>query len=262
MSDSLAQQLSNDLAGAAASRTAPSLVLLRGRRRRAATGTVIDAAIVSSSPTISSTRTKRSVRARRTGRLSRASLAGTRAPTSRSFERRAPRWPRLRLRPIRFVSARSSSPSAARGRVWSRIPDFVTHLSGPHQVSHRLPTRAGDSHVARSVLRASPAARSSTCAARSSASRRPRSIAAAAWPFLPATSAASSRAFDSTAGCAAGISGSRVCSVALPERQRQGGGERGLLVTSVAPGSPADSAQVLVGDVILAIDETSAVEAR
>jgi S1-C subfamily serine protease len=48
-------------------------------------------------------------------------------------------------------------------------------------------------------------------------------------------------------------------SVALPERQRQGGGERGLLVTSVAPGSPADSAQVLVGDVILAIDETSAV---
>src|SRR6185503_8717266 len=41
MSDSLAQQLSNDLAGAA-SGTSPSLVLLRGRRRRAATGTVID----------------------------------------------------------------------------------------------------------------------------------------------------------------------------------------------------------------------------
>jgi S1-C subfamily serine protease len=46
--------------------------------------------------------------------------------------------------------------------------------------------------------------------------------------------------------------------VALPERQRQGSGERGLLVTSIAPGSPADKAQVLVGDVILAIDETTA----
>ncbi len=46
--------------------------------------------------------------------------------------------------------------------------------------------------------------------------------------------------------------------VALPERQRQGADERGLLVTSIAPGSPADQAQVLVGDVILAIDETAA----
>ena len=46
--------------------------------------------------------------------------------------------------------------------------------------------------------------------------------------------------------------------VALPERQRQGTGERGLLVTSIAPGSPADQAQLLVGDVILAIDETAA----
>jgi S1-C subfamily serine protease len=46
--------------------------------------------------------------------------------------------------------------------------------------------------------------------------------------------------------------------VALPERQRQGSEERGLLVTSIAPGSPADKAQVLVGDVILAIDETTA----
>jgi S1-C subfamily serine protease len=49
-------------------------------------------------------------------------------------------------------------------------------------------------------------------------------------------------------------------SVALPERQRHGGSERGLLVTSVAPGSPADSASLLVGDVILAIDETSAIK--
>jgi S1-C subfamily serine protease len=30
-------------------------------------------------------------------------------------------------------------------------------------------------------------------------------------------------------------------------------------VTSVAPGSPADQAQILVGDVILAIDDTTAV---
>src|SRR5687767_9108767 len=41
MSDSFAQQLSNDLAGAS-TKTAASLVLLRGRRRRAASGTVID----------------------------------------------------------------------------------------------------------------------------------------------------------------------------------------------------------------------------
>jgi S1-C subfamily serine protease len=46
--------------------------------------------------------------------------------------------------------------------------------------------------------------------------------------------------------------------VALPERQRQGTGERGLLVTSIAPGSPADLAQMLVGDVIIAIDDTAA----
>src|SRR4029453_3283067 len=42
MSAPLAQQLSNDLAGAASKR-APGLLLLRGRRGRAASGTAIDA---------------------------------------------------------------------------------------------------------------------------------------------------------------------------------------------------------------------------
>ena len=43
--------------------------------------------------------------------------------------------------------------------------------------------------------------------------------------------------------------------VALPEHQREGLGERGLLVLGVAAGSPAAAAGVLVGDVLTALDD-------
>jgi S1-C subfamily serine protease len=46
--------------------------------------------------------------------------------------------------------------------------------------------------------------------------------------------------------------------VTVPIRQRPNGSERGLLVTSIATESPADKAQVLVGDILLAIDDTAA----
>jgi S1-C subfamily serine protease len=44
--------------------------------------------------------------------------------------------------------------------------------------------------------------------------------------------------------------------VGVPERQRGDSGQtQGLLVVSVKPGSPADAAGVLVGDILLALDE-------
>ena len=44
--------------------------------------------------------------------------------------------------------------------------------------------------------------------------------------------------------------------VGVPERQRGGSAQtQGLLVVSVKPGSPADTAGVLVGDILLALDE-------
>ena len=194
MSDSLAQQLSNDLASAA-SRTAPSLVLLRGRRGRAASGTVDRCAIVSSSPTICSTQTTRSARAPADGEIA-ARVVGRDAGTDLALLRRGGRHADpgdVRDRSP-CASARSCSPPAARGRAWSRIRD----LSPTSRDRIRcLPASVSSRRFTRRSIRspASRAARSSTCAARSSASRRPRSIAAAAWPFLPATSPASSTAF-------------------------------------------------------------------
>ena len=60
------------------------------------------------------------------------------------------------------------------------------------------------------------------------------------------------------AGCVAAIWGSRVSRWRCPSDSVRRAVERGLLVTSIAPGSPADSANILVGDVILAIDQASA----
>jgi S1-C subfamily serine protease len=49
-----------------------------------------------------------------------------------------------------------------------------------------------------------------------------------------------------------GVSGSRVD---LPDRQRSGGRDRGLIVVGVTPGGPADAGGVLIGDVILTLDQ-------
>jgi S1-C subfamily serine protease len=55
-------------------------------------------------------------------------------------------------------------------------------------------------------------------------------------------------------GARQGFLGVSSLPVALPQRQRTDGHDGGLLVTSVADGTPAESAGLLVGDVIVAFD--------
>jgi S1-C subfamily serine protease len=256
MSESLAQQLSNDLAGAA-SRTAPSLVLLRGRRNRAASGTVIDPQsflvsdhLLEAEDEIRARTAIGEVTARVVGRDAGTDLALLHVEGGS-------------LIPITFATdaVRVGEIVLAVGRTWTGLvahPGFVTHLSGPHQVSPgfrleqaihtSLEPFSGFSGGALVNVRGEVAGIST------SALDRGRGLA------IPARDVA--RVVDSLrrhGRLRRGYLGISSLSVALPERQRQGIAERGLLVTSIAPGSPADAAHVLVGDVILAIDETSAV---
>ena len=256
MSDSLAQQLSNDLVGAA-SRTAPSLVLLRGRRRRAATGTVIDAQsfvvsdhLLDADEEVHARTADGEIVARVVGRDGATDLALLRADGAA-------------LAPVAFATdlPRVGEIVLAVGRTWSGLvahPGFVTHLSGPHQVSpgFRLDQAIHTSLEPFSGFSGGALVnvRGEVVGISTSALDRGRGLA------IPADDVR--RVVESLrqhGRLRRGYLGISSLSVALPERQRQGGGERGLLVTAVAPGSPADSAQVLVGDVILAIDETSAV---
>jgi S1-C subfamily serine protease len=266
MSDSLAQQLSNDLAGAA-DRTAPSLVLLRGRRRRAASGTVIDPqSFVVSDHLLDA---EDEVRVRVGSGSSRRSVAEADEVTARVVGRDAGTDLALlqveggRLTPVTLASdtVRVGEIVLAVGRTWTGLvahPGFVTHLSGPHQVSPgfrleqaihtSLEPFSGFSGGALINVRGEVAGISS------SALDRGRGLA------VPARDV--TRVVDSLrrhGRLRRGYLGISSLPVVLPERQRQGAAERGLLVTSIAPGSPADTASVLVGDVILAIDETSAV---
>lgn len=61
-------------------------------------------------------------------------------------------------------------------------------------------------------------------------------------------------------GARQGFIGVRSMPVALSARQRGDGRDRGLLVTGVVPEGPADSAGVLVGDVILALGDAPVAE--
>ena len=54
---------------------------------------------------------------------------------------------------------------------------------------------------------------------------------------------------------AIGLSGVSVHAVRMPDRQRAGGADRGLLVSSIAPDSAADRAGLLIGDVLVRIGE-------
>lgn len=254
MSDSLAQQLSNDLAGAV-SRTEPSLVLLRGRRRRAASGTVIDPQsflvsdhLLDADEEIRAHIANGEVTARVVGRDAGTDLALLHVEGGS-------------LTPVTFAAdaVRVGEIVLAVGRTWTGLvahPGFVTHLSGPHQVSpgfrleHAIHTSldpfSGFSGGALVNVRGEVAGIST------SALDRGRGLA------IPARDVA--RVVESLrrhGRLRRGYLGISSLPVALPERQRQGA-ERGLLVTSIAPGSPADAAQLLVGDVILAIDETLA----
>jgi S1-C subfamily serine protease len=256
MSDSLAQQLSNDLASAA-SRTASSLVLLRGRRGRAASGTVIDPqSFVVSDHLLDA---DDEVRARIENGEVVARVVGRDAGTDLALLR----VDGGTLTPVTFAAdaVRLGEIVLAVGRTWTGLvahPGFVTHLSGPHQVSPgfrleqaihtSLEPFSGFSGGALLNVRGEVAGIST------SALDRGRGLA------IP--SPAVTRVVDSLrrhGRLRRGYLGVSSLPVALPERQRHGAAERGLLVTSVAPGSPADAAQVLIGDVILSIDDTSAV---
>ena len=256
MSESLAQQLSNDLAGAAA-RTAPSLVLLRGRRRRAASGTAIDAQsfvvsdhLLDADDEIRVRTANGEVTARVVGRDAGTDLALLHVEGGS-------------LTPVTFAAdaLRVGEIVLAVGRTWTGLvahPGFVTHLSGPHQVSpgFRLEQAIHTSLEPFSGFSGGALVnvRGEVVGISTSALDRGRGLA------IPARDA--TRVVDSLrrhGRLRRGYLGISSLPVALPERQRQGTVERGLLVTSVAPGSPADAAKMLVGDVILAIDETSAV---
>jgi S1-C subfamily serine protease len=256
MSDSVAQQFSSDLAGAA-SRTAPSLVLLRGRRGRAASGTVVDP----QSFLVSDHLLDRDgeVRARTADGEVTARIAGRDAGTDLALLH----VDGATLTPVTFANdaVRVGEIVLAAGRTWTGLvahPGFVTHLSGPHQVSPgfrleqaihtSLEPFSGFSGGALVNMRGEVAGIST------SALDRGRGLA------IPARDVA--RVLDSLrrhGRLRRGYLGISSLPVALPERQRQGTTDRGLLVTSIATGSPADNAQVLVGDVILAIDEAAAV---
>jgi S1-C subfamily serine protease len=256
MSDSLAQQLSNDLAAAAA-RTGPSLVLLRGRRRRAASGTVIDSQsflvsdhLLEAEDAVQARTANGDITARVVGRDAGTDLALLHVEGGN-------------LTPVTFATdaVRVGEIVLAVGRTWSGLvahPGFVTHLSGPHQVSpgFRLEQAIHTSLDPFSGFSGGALvnARGEVAGISTSALDRGRGLAIAARDV--ARVAESLRRHGRLRRGYLGISS---LPVALPERQHQGAVGRGLLVTSIAPGSPADSAQVLVGDVILSIDDTSTV---
>jgi S1-C subfamily serine protease len=267
MSESLAQQLSNELAGAA-ERTAASIVLLRGHRRRAASGTVIDPQSFLVSDHLLDADDEVGVRiidglSRRRGEADEvtARVAGRDPGTDLALLH----VDGGSLTPVTFASdaVRVGEIVLAVGRTWSgRVahPGFVTHLSGPHHLSpgFRLEQAIHTSLEPFSGFSGGALVnvRGEVVGISTSALDRGRGLA------IPARDVA--RVVESLrrhGRLRRGYLGISSLPVAIPERQRQGGVERGLLVTSIAPGSPADSAQLLIGDVILAIDDTSTVRA-
>lgn len=255
MSDSLAQQLSNDLAGAAAG-IAPSLVLVRGRRGRAASGTAIDPQsfvvsdhLLDADDEIRARTADGDIVARVVGRDAGTDLALLRTESAT-------------LKPVAFATGqvRVGEIVLAVGRTWTGFvahPGFVTHLSGPHQVSpgFRLDQAIHTSLEPFSGFSGGALVnvQGQVIGISTSALDRGRGLA------IPARDV--TRVVESLrqhGRLRRGYLGISSFPVALPERQRQDGVERGLLVTSIAPGSPADNAHILVGDVILAIDQASA----
>jgi S1-C subfamily serine protease len=62
-------------------------------------------------------------------------------------------------------------------------------------------------------------------------------------------------ALGANQGIKRGYLGIGIQPVRLPERQRAGRGERGVLIASMAPGGAADRAGLLVGDVLVGFNE-------
>jgi len=251
MSEHFAQQLSRDLATAVA-KTSPSLVLSRGRRRRAASGTIIDAQsvvvsdhLLDADPQVRLQTSNGDVNARVVGRDAGTDLAllhvdgGSLTPVS-----------------VAADPAAIGQVVIAVGRSWSGLvayPGFITQISGPHHVwpGFRL------EHALHTTLEPfsgfSGGALVNTLGqvvgVSTSALERGRGVA------IPMADV--SRVVDSLkrhGRLRRGYLGITSMPIGLPVRQRTEGAERGLLVTSIAPDSPADRAQVLVGDILVAID--------
>src|SRR5215510_13376225 len=255
MSEPFAQQLSRDLAAAVAG-TAPGLVLTRGRRGRAASGTIIDPQFVVVSDHLIDADHQVKIHTG-TGEVA-ARVVGRDAGTDLALLQ----VDGATLTPASFATEIPAVGEVivAVGRSWSGLvayPGFVTQLSGPHHVwpGFRL------EHAIHTTLEPfsgfSGGALVNTLGqvvgVSTSALERGRGIA------IPMADV--SRVVDGLkkhGRLRRGYLGITSMPIGLPVRQRTEGAERGLLVTSVAADSPADRAQVLVGDILVAIDGTPA----
>jgi S1-C subfamily serine protease len=255
MSELFAQQLSRDLAAAVA-KTASSLVFTRGRRGRAASGTIIDAQSIVVSDHLLDADQK--IRVHTSSGDVEARMVGRDAGTDIAFLQ-------VEGSSLTPVTVASDPPAIGQvvmavGRSWSGLvayPGFVTQLSGPHHVwpGFRL------EHAIHTTLEpfsgfsggALVNGLGHVVGVSTSALERGRGVA------IPMADV--SRVVDSLkkhGRLRRGYLGITSMPISLPARQRTDGSERGLLVTSVAADSPADRAQVLVGDIVIAIDGTSA----
>jgi S1-C subfamily serine protease len=251
MSEHFAQQLSRDLSAAVA-KTSPSLVFTRGRRGRASSGTVIDAqSIVVSDHLLDA---DQQVRVHTSNGEANARVVGRDAGTDLALLQ-------VEGGSLTAVSVASDPPAIGQvviavGRSWSGLvahPGFITQVSGPHHVwpGFRL------EHALHTTLEpfsgfsggALVNALGHVVGVSTSALERGRGVA------IPMADAA--RVIDSLkrhGRLRRGYLGITSMPIGLPVRQRTEGAERGLLVTSIAPDSPADRAQLLVGDILVAID--------
>jgi S1-C subfamily serine protease len=255
MSELFAQQLSRDLS-TAVSKTAPALVFSRGRRGRAASGTILDAGeIVVSDHLLDADQQVRlhtatgEITARVVGRDAGTDLAllqidgGTLAPASLAKDAPA-----------------VGEVVVAVGRSWTGLiayPGFVTQLSGPHHVwpGFRLEQAIHTTLEPFSGFSGGALVNASgeVVGISTSALERGRGVA------IPIADVG--RVVESLrrhGRLRRGYLGITSMPIAVPVRQRSEGAERGLLVTSVAPDSPADKAQLLVGDIVFAIDGSPA----
>src|SRR5262245_45001104 len=251
MSEHFAQQLSRDLAAAVA-KTSPSLVFTRGRRGRAASGTVIDAQSIVVSDHLLDADQK--VRLHTSNGEVEARVVGRDAGTDVALLQ----VDGASLSPVTV----SSDPPAigqvviAVGRSWSGLvahPGFITQISGPHHVwpGFRL------EHAVHTTLEPfsgfSGGAVVNTIGhvvgVSTSALVRGRGVA------IPMADV--SRVVDSLkrhGRLRRRYLGITSMPIGLPARAVAGGAVRPLLATSVAADSPADRAQLLVGDVLVASD--------
>jgi S1-C subfamily serine protease len=255
MSELLAQQLSRDLA-AAVSATSAGVVFTRGRRGRAASGTVIDPhSIVVSDHLLDA---DQQVRVQTAGGEVTARIVGRDAGTDVALLH-------VEGTDLSAVTLAEDSPAVgevvvAVGRSWGGLvayPGFVTQLSGPHHVwpGFRLEQAIHTTLEPFSGFSGGALvnARGQVVGLSTSALERGRGVA------IPVADLA--RVLDNLrrhGRLRRGYLGITSMPVVLPARQRSGHIERGLLVTSIAPDSPADQAQLLVGDVLVTIDGATA----